>query len=149
MRLCVAHRTAQHCGISPAPLSLPTCTVEHIEPPPALLCVRLHTLDPIPHTHRPASCAAESASAVRTGPVDAAYKAIDALVRVPVVLEDYTMNSVTEGIEALAVTRVIVRPAGDLDQAVVMTAQVSGSQVSVARGLGTRTPPVIWPRVSL
>ena len=58
--------------------------------------------------------------------MDAAYKAIDALVRVPVVLEDYTMNSVTEGIEALAVTRVIVRPAGDLaDQGVVMTAQVS------------------------
>ena len=59
-----------------------------------------------------------------TGPVDAAYKAIDALVRVPVTLEDYSMSSVTEGITALAVTRVIVRPAADMTQSIVTTAQV-------------------------
>jgi 2-isopropylmalate synthase len=59
-----------------------------------------------------------------TGPVDAAYKAVDALVGVAVELEDYTINSVTEGIEALAVTRVIVRPTGALArQGIVKNAQ--------------------------
>lgn len=98
------------------------------------------------------------------GPVDAAYKAVDALVGVQVELEDYTINrcarpctvglvqgwacksarhrlfmksrcsrctravvilcSVTEGIEALAVTRVTVRPTGALArQGVIQNAQ--------------------------
>lgn len=48
------------------------------------------------------------------GPVDAAYKAIDSLVRVDVELVDYSVNSVSEGIEALATTRVIIRPSGKL-----------------------------------
>lgn len=51
---------------------------------------------------------------IGTGPVDAAYKAIDSLVRVEVELLDYSVNSVTEGIEALASTRVVVRPAGKI-----------------------------------
>jgi 2-isopropylmalate synthase len=55
---------------------------------------------------------ARVATGVGTGPVDAAYKAVDALVRVPVELVDYTVSSVTEGIEALAATRVTVRPSG-------------------------------------
>lgn len=45
-------------------------------------------------------------SAVGTGPVDAAYKAVDSLVRVNAELVDYSVNSVTAGIEALAITRV-------------------------------------------
>lgn len=45
-------------------------------------------------------------SAVGTGPVDAAYKAVDAMVAVPAQLVDYSITSVTEGIEALAATRV-------------------------------------------
>lgn len=57
--------------------------------------------------------------------MDAAYKAIDALVRVEVNLDDYAMNAVTEGIEALAVTRVTIRPTGPLaSQGVVKSAQV-------------------------
>jgi 2-isopropylmalate synthase len=51
---------------------------------------------------------------VGAGPVDAAYKAIDSLVRVDADLIDYSINSVTEGIEALATTRVIIRPAGKM-----------------------------------
>jgi hypothetical protein len=47
------------------------------------------------------------------GPVDAAYKAIDSLIKVPAELTDYSVNSVTEGIEALATTRVIIKPADD------------------------------------
>lgn len=46
------------------------------------------------------------ASAIGSGPVDAAYKAVDAVVRVPAVLSDYSVSSVTSGIEALATTRV-------------------------------------------
>jgi len=49
-------------------------------------------------------------AATGTGPVDAVYKAIDQIVGVGVVLEDYSMNSVTEGIEALACTRVVIAP---------------------------------------
>ncbi|KAG7667065.1 hypothetical protein Ndes2526B_g04445 [Nannochloris sp. 'desiccata'] len=53
-----------------------------------------------------------TASGIGTGPVDAAYKAIDHLVRVPAELQDYTVGSVTEGIDALAQTRVIIKPSG-------------------------------------
>jgi 2-isopropylmalate synthase len=49
-------------------------------------------------------------AATGTGPVDAVYKAIDAIIGVSVKLEDYSMNSVTEGIEALASTRVVISP---------------------------------------
>mmetsp|Transcript_50483 Transcript_50483/g.68641 ORF Transcript_50483/g.68641 Transcript_50483/m.68641 type:complete len:642 (-) Transcript_50483:532-2457(-) len=43
-----------------------------------------------------------------TGPVDACYKAIDKITGVTTILESYTMESVTAGIDALAVTRVSV-----------------------------------------
>ncbi len=46
---------------------------------------------------------------VGTGPVDATYKAIDALVRVPVTLLEFGINAVTEGIDALAEASVRVR----------------------------------------
>ena len=42
------------------------------------------------------------AAAVGTGPVDAAFRAIDELVRRPSTLVDYSVRSVTEGIDALA-----------------------------------------------
>merc|ERR1711957_486401 len=45
-----------------------------------------------------------------TGPVDAVYKAIDTITGVKVNLESYSMNSVNEGIEALAITRVVIAP---------------------------------------
>ncbi|KAL3512989.1 hypothetical protein ACH5RR_025706 [Cinchona calisaya] len=46
---------------------------------------------------------------VGTGPVDAAYKAVDLIVKVPVILLEYSMNAVTEGIDAIATTRVLIR----------------------------------------
>ena len=52
-------------------------------------------------------------SAVGTGPVDAAYKAIDGLCRVKVDLVEYTVNAVVEGIESLAQTRVSIRAKSD------------------------------------
>jgi len=45
-----------------------------------------------------------------TGPVDAVYKAIDALTGVAVDLESYDLEAVTAGIDALATTRVVVTP---------------------------------------
>ncbi|NBR10293.1 MAG: 2-isopropylmalate synthase, partial [Opitutaceae bacterium] len=44
-----------------------------------------------------------------TGPVDAAYKAIDAIVNLPVTLLEFGINGVTEGIDALAEASVRVR----------------------------------------
>jgi 2-isopropylmalate synthase len=52
------------------------------------------------------------ATSIGTGPVDAAYKAIDSIVGLEVELTDYSMASVTEGIDALANTRVVVKPVG-------------------------------------
>ena len=40
-------------------------------------------------------------AAVGTGPVDAAYKAIDAIVQAPNTLVEYSVHAVTEGIDAL------------------------------------------------
>ncbi|DBA86569.1 hypothetical protein WJX77_010262 [Trebouxia sp. C0004] len=53
-----------------------------------------------------------------TGPVDAAYKAIDSIVKVQVDLVDYGMNSVSQGIDAMAITRVVIRPVGQTKQGV-------------------------------
>jgi len=46
---------------------------------------------------------------VGTGPVDATYKAIDAIVKTPVTLLEFGINGVTEGIDALAEASVRVR----------------------------------------
>ncbi|TVU27050.1 hypothetical protein EJB05_29628, partial [Eragrostis curvula] len=45
---------------------------------------------------------------VGTGPVDAAYKAVDQIIQIPTILREYSMTSVTEGIDAIATTRVVV-----------------------------------------
>jgi len=49
-------------------------------------------------------------AATGTGPVDAVYKAIDQIMGVSVELESYKLEGVTEGIEALATTRVSISP---------------------------------------
>ncbi|KAE8718354.1 2-isopropylmalate synthase B [Hibiscus syriacus] len=49
------------------------------------------------------------ACSVGTGPVDSAYKAIDLITKEPVTLLEYSMNAVTEGIDAIATTRVLLR----------------------------------------
>jgi 2-isopropylmalate synthase len=51
-------------------------------------------------------------AAIGTGPVDASYKAIDAIVQVPVTLLEFGINGVTEGIDALAEATVRVRQEG-------------------------------------
>ena len=42
-----------------------------------------------------------SSAAMGTGPVDAAYKAIDAIVKTPSTLLEFNVHAVTEGIDAL------------------------------------------------
>ncbi|RDX90498.1 2-isopropylmalate synthase 2, chloroplastic, partial [Mucuna pruriens] len=49
------------------------------------------------------------ACSVGTGPVDSAYKAVDLIVKEPITLLEYSMNAVTEGIDAIATTRVVIR----------------------------------------
>ncbi|KAF5745665.1 2-isopropylmalate synthase 1 chloroplastic-like [Tripterygium wilfordii] len=49
------------------------------------------------------------ACSVGTGPVDSAYKAVDIIVKEPVTLLEYSMNAVTEGIDAIVTTRVLIR----------------------------------------
>jgi len=46
----------------------------------------------------------------RSGPIDATFKAIDLLVRVPVELTDYSVNSLTEGSQAPVTCKVSVVP---------------------------------------
>jgi 2-isopropylmalate synthase len=53
-------------------------------------------------------------AAVGTGPVDAAYKAIDAVVRTPLVLLEFAVRAVTEGIDALGEVSVRIRAENDL-----------------------------------
>ncbi|KAK9818017.1 hypothetical protein WJX72_005722 [[Myrmecia] bisecta] len=76
------------------------------------------------------------ASGIGTGPVDAAYKAVDSLVRVQVKLVDYTVNSVTEGIEALATTRVVLRPAGKMANEAFVTSAQGGKYQRTFSGTG-------------
>ena len=54
-------------------------------------------------------------AAVGTGPVDAAYKAIDALLDAPAELLEFSVRSVTEGIDALGEVTVRVQGLGERD----------------------------------
>jgi 2-isopropylmalate synthase len=67
-------------------------------------------------------------ASVGTGPVHAAFKAIDSLVQTPVELLEFSVRSVTEGIDALGEVTVRVRALGERE---VASAQhdVAGPQV--------------------
>jgi len=71
---------------------------------------------------------AHTATAMGTGPVDAAYKAVDAIVGVPVTLIEYVVNAVTEGIDAVGEVTVRVEP----------RTEETGSQASPQTGLARR-----------
>jgi 2-isopropylmalate synthase len=49
-------------------------------------------------------------AAVGTGPVDAAFKAIDTIVQVPNTLLEFSINAVTEGIDAIGEVTVRLEP---------------------------------------
>jgi 2-isopropylmalate synthase len=71
-----------------------------------------------------------------SGPVDAAYKAIDAIVRAPSRLLEYNVHAVTEGIDALGQVSVRVSANGEL---VRESAQHSGSAGRIFYGHGADT----------
>ena len=75
---------------------------------------------------------------VGTGPVDAVFKAIDELCEVDLELLEYTVQSVTEGIDALGEVSVRVRPKGE-GAASKMNPQREGEEVRVYHGHGTDT----------
>jgi 2-isopropylmalate synthase len=52
-------------------------------------------------------------AAVGVGPVDAAYRAVDAVVKAPNTLIEYSVHSVTEGINALGEVTVRISPEND------------------------------------
>ena len=55
----------------------------------------------------------EIVAAVGTGPVDACYRAVDLVVKAPNRLVEYSVHSVTEGIDALGEVTVRIAPAGE------------------------------------
>ena len=65
-------------------------------------------------------------AAVGTGPVDAAFKAIDQLTGTPVTLLEYNVSAVTEGIDALG--EVTVRVVDDAQEAKTRAHPQSGQQ---------------------
>jgi 2-isopropylmalate synthase len=81
------------------------------------------------------------AAAVGTGPVDAAFRAIDDLVRRPATLVDYSVRSVTEGIDALA--EVSVRIESDSESARPLHPQRDVIATPSWRGHGADTDIVV------
>lgn len=78
------------------------------------------------------------ACSVGTGPVDSAYNAIDLIVKEPVMLLELSVNAITEGIDAMATTRVLIRgenqhaPTHALtDEPVKRTFSGSGAEVDI------------------
>ena len=51
-------------------------------------------------------------ASVGTGPVDASYRAVDQIIKIPNVLLEFNVHSVTEGIDALGEVTVRISPAG-------------------------------------
>jgi 2-isopropylmalate synthase len=78
-----------HVGVSCGNHSMPTATVRLIGPNKEVL----------------------ADASLGTGPVDAVYKAINRIVRVPNVLTEFSVNSITEGIDALG--EVLIRIESD------------------------------------
>jgi 2-isopropylmalate synthase len=80
-------------------------------------------------------------ASIGTGPVDATYKAIDAIIQVPNVLQEFVIHAVTEGIDALG--EVTVRILGDEAKAVVDHPQKEMAQPLTFGGYGADTDIVV------
>jgi 2-isopropylmalate synthase len=77
-------------------------------------------------------------AAIGTGPVDATYKAIDAIVNCPNLLQEFVIHAVTEGIDALG--EVTVRIQG---QESSLDAQTETDQPRTYGGYGADTDIVV------
>ena len=99
--------------------------------------------------------------AVGTGPVDACFKAIDAVVKAPNVLLEYSVHSVTEGIDAVGEVTVRISPEGeersfggygadnDVIVASVRAYLAAVNRMLAVTGAGGRTPEGLAATVSL
>jgi 2-isopropylmalate synthase len=79
-------------------------------------------------------------AAVGTGPVDAAFKAIDLIVGAPVTLVEYQVHSVTEGIDALGHVNVKLREPASHG---AITAQSDAPRPRVFHGAAADTDIVV------
>ncbi|MFM7425634.1 MAG: alpha-isopropylmalate synthase regulatory domain-containing protein, partial [Elainella sp.] len=70
-------------------------------------------------------------AAVGTGPIDAVYRAIHRLVGIPVQLVEFSVQSVTEGIDALGTVTVRLRGAAEVDER-LFSGQASDTDIVVA-----------------
>ncbi|MBT8453396.1 MAG: 2-isopropylmalate synthase [Deltaproteobacteria bacterium] len=96
--------------------------------------VRLTGPDGVSHT----------AAEVGTGPVDAVYKAIQSLVHVPATLIEYTVQSVTEGIDALGEVSVRVAPDEQSDaEPDKINPQYAHTRARVFHGHGAHTDVIV------
>jgi 2-isopropylmalate synthase len=79
-----------------------------------------------------------------SGPVDAVYKAIDALTGVKVDLETYSLESVNSGIDAMATTKVIIKPrVGTELESAVLHSQSGATMNKCFSGSGSDTDIVV------
>ena len=92
--------------------------------------IRLRGPDGQVHTH----------ATIGTGPVDAAYKAVDAIVKVPATLLEFNIHAITEGIDALGEVTVRIQPKEAMNK---MDAQKEKSYGRVFGGHGADTDIVV------
>jgi 2-isopropylmalate synthase len=79
-------------------------------------------------------------STVGTGPVDAAYKAIDAIVQAPVKLLEFVVHAVTEGIDAIGEVTVRIEGADGMQ---ILDAQSETASPRTFGGYGADTDIVV------
>lgn len=104
--------------VSCGTMGLPTATVRLVGP------------DGKSHVH----------AAIGTGPVDAVYKAIDAIVKVPATLLEFAVHAITEGIDALGEVTVRIQPQ---DGGHTMDAQAEVERARIFGGHGADTDIIV------
>jgi 2-isopropylmalate synthase len=85
----------------------------------------------------------QTVAQVGTGPVDAVYKAIQSLVHVPCTLLEYTVQSVTEGIDALGEVSVRVSPDEVDTRSDKINPQNERARARVFHGHGAHTDVIV------
>ena len=85
----------------------------------------------------------QTSAAVGTGPVDAVYKAVQLQVQAPCTLIEYTVQSVTEGIDALGEVSVRVSPPDDDAPPDKINPQYERTRARVFHGHGAHTDVIV------
>ena len=80
-------------------------------------------------------------AAIGTGPVDATYKAIDAIVQAPNTLLEFNIHAITEGIDALG--QVTVRIEGAERDSQTIDAQTGAERRRTFGGYGADTDIIV------